>query len=226
MRYENLKKAVRAEYEKRIREKCDLILAVDGRNGVTKEAMRAAGAWVTKHTQAQYDNGEIGVDSYVIRAEKRMRKTLNKRMIETLERIAQVETVITPDRITMLTEWKKSRVWRANPHVSMIAEKQVYTGTATGCGYDKESAAIADALNACPGTLKILYDVKEAALAGDENISNEKAIGYGAGYGALPYYERGVGVNTLVAILEKGGYEVKQYYSPERSFFEIEKRRG
>lgn len=226
MRYENLRKAVRAEYEKRIRENSDRILAVDSRNGATKEAMRAAGAWVTKHTQAQYDNGEIGVDTYVIRAEKRMRATLEKIRSAVLEKIAQVETVTTPNRITILTEWKKSRVWGKNPHVSMIAEKQVYTGTATGCGYDKESAAIADALNACSGTLKILYDVKEAALAGDENISNEKAIGYGAGYGAIPYYERGIGVNTLVAILEKGGYEVKQYYSPERSFFEIEKRRG
>ena len=68
--------------------------------------------------------------------------------------------------------------------------------------------------------------MKEAALAGDENISNEKAIGYGAGYGAIPYYERCIGVNTLIAILEKCGYEVKQYYSPEKSFFEIEKRRG
>ena len=226
MKYENLKKAVRAEYEKRIRENSDRILAVDSRNGATREALRTAAVWATKHTRAQYDNGEISVDSYVTRAEKRMRETLNRRMRETLEKIAQVETVTTPNRITMLTEWKKSRVWGKNPHVSMIAEKQVYTGTATGCGYDKESAAIADALNACPGTLKILYDVKEAALAGDENISNEKAIGYGAGHGALPYYERGVGVNTIVAILEKCGYEVKQYYSPERSFFEIEKRRG
>lgn len=226
MRYENLRKAVRAEYEKRIRETSDLILAVDSRNGATKEALRTAGVWATKHTQSQYDNGEIGVDSYVNRAEKRMRATLNRRMEKALEKIAQVEEVLTPDCITMLTEWKKSRVWGKNPHVSMIAEKKVYTGTASGCGYDKESAAIANALNACPGTLKILYEVKDAALADNEDIDTENAIGYGAGYGALPYYKGGVGVNTIVAILEKCGYEVKQHYHPEGSFYEIEKKRG
>lgn len=226
MRYENLRKAVRAEYEKRMRETSDLILAVDGRNGATKEAMRTAGVWVTKHTQAQYDNGEISLDSYVNRAEKRMRATLNRRMEKALEKIAQVEEITTPDHFTMLTEWKKSRVWGKNPLVSMIVEKKVYTGTASGCGYDKESAAIADALNACPGTLKILYEAKEEALADNEDIDNENAIGYGAGYGALPYYKGGVGVNTLIAILERCGYDVEEHYNPAGNFYEIEKRRG
>jgi hypothetical protein len=226
MMYENLRKAVHAEYEKRISENSDRILAVDSRNGATKEAMRAAGAWVTKHTQAQYDNGEIGVDSYVIRAEKRMRTTLKKDMKAALAKIDTIEAAEKPESFMLWVTWKRSRTWGANPHTELIVNGDTYRGKATGCGYDKESAAIADALNACPGTVKILYDVKEAALAGDENISNENAIGYGAGYGALPYYERGVGVNTLIAILEKCGYEVKQYYSPERSFFEIEKRRG
>jgi hypothetical protein len=226
MRYENLRKAVRAEYEKRISENSDRILAVDSRNGATMEALRTAAVWATKHTITQYNNGEIGVDTYVIRAEKRMRATLEKIRSAVLEKIRVAETAEKPEHILLWVDWKESRTWGKNPHVELIVGNKVYRGAATGCGYDKESAAIADALNACPGTLKILYEVKDAALAGDANISNENAIGYGAGYGALPYYKGGVGANTLIAILEKCGYEVKQYYSPERSFFEIEKRRG
>ena len=224
--YENLRKAVRAEYEKRISENSDRILAVDSRNGATTEALRAAAVWATKHTCAQYDNGEISVDSYVTRAEKRMRATLKKDLDGVLEKIRVVETAEKPEHILLWVDWKESRTWGKNPHVELIVGNKVYRGTATGCGYDKESAAIAEALNAYPGALKILYETKNAALAGDESISNENAIGYGAGYGALPYYEPGVGVNTLVAILEKCGYNARRFYSPERSFFEIEKRRG
>ena len=224
--YENLRKAVRAEYEKRISENSDRILAVDSRNGATTEALRAAAVWATKHTCAQYDNGEISVDSYVTRAEKRMRATLKKDLDGVLEKIRVVETAEKPEHILLWVDWKESRTWGKNPHVELIVGNKVYRGTATGCGYDKESAAIAEALNAYPGALKILYETKNAALAGDESISNENAIGYGAGYGALPYYEPGVGVNSLVAILEKCGYNVRRFYSPGRSFFEIEKRRG
>ncbi|WP_314156352.1 hypothetical protein [Stomatobaculum longum] len=226
MMYENLRKAVRAEYEKRISKNSDRILAVDSRNGATTEALRAAAVWATKHTITQYNNGEIGVDTYVIRAEKRMRATLEKIQSAVLEKIRVAETAEKPEHILLWVDWKESRTWGKNPHVELIVGNKVYRGTATGCGYDKESAAIAEALNAYPGTLKILYDVKEAALAGDESISNENAIGYGAGYGALPYYEPGVGVNSLVAILEKCGYNARWFYSPGRSFFEIEKRRG
>lgn len=226
MMYENLRKAVRAEYEKRISENSDRILAVDSRNGATTEALRAAAVWATKHTCAQYDNGEISVDSYVTRAEKRMRATLKKNLDGVLEKIRVVETAEKPEHILLWVDWKESRTWGKNPHVELIVGNKVYRGTATGCGYDKESAAIAEALNAYPGALKILYETKNAALAGDESISNENAIGYGAGYGALPYYEPGVGVNSLVAILEKCGYNVRRFYSPGRSFFEIEKRRG
>lgn len=226
MMYENLRKAVRAEYEKRISENSDRILAVDSRNGATTEALRAAAVWATKHTRAQYDNGEISVDSYVTRAEKRMRATLKKDLDGVLEKIRVVETAEKPEHILLWVDWKESRTWGKNPHVELIVGNKVYRGTATGCGYDKESAAIAEALNAYPGALKILYETKNAALAGDESISNENAIGYGAGYGALPYYEPGVGVNSLVAILEKCGYNARRFYSPGRSFFEIEKRRG
>lgn len=226
MIYTNLRKAVRAEYEKRMNEKTDLILAVDNRNGATKEALTAAAMWATGDTQKQYESGKIGVDTYVARAEKRMRRTLEKQTKAALEKVDTAEKAETPERFTLWVSWKKSRTWGANPHVELIVDGYTYTGTASGCGYDKESTAIAEVLNLCPGTLKILYDVKEEALAGNEGISNENAIGYGAGYGVLPYYEGGVGVNTLVAILEKGGYNVKQHYSPEISFFEIEKRRG
>lgn len=226
MKYENLRKAVRAEYEHRASVNADRILAVTTRGGATKESVNAANMWVTKGMRTKFESGEIGLDYYLARAEKRMRVALEKDMRAALAKIDTTEAAEKPESFTLWVDWKKSRTWGANPHTELIVDGDTYRGKASGCGYDKESAAIAEVLNLCPGTLKILYDTKEKALAGDKNVSNEKAIAYGAGYGVLPYYERGVGVNSLVAVLKKCGYNVKQHYSPEKSFFEIEKRRG
>lgn len=226
MRYENLRKAVRAEYEHRISVNADRILAVTTRGGATKESVNAANMWVTKGMKAKFESGETCLDCYLARAEKRMRVTLEKDMRAALAKIDTIEAAEKPESFVLWVDWKKSRTWGANPHAELIVGGDTYRGTASGCGYDKESAAIAEVLNVCPRTLKILYDMKEKALAGDGDISNENAIGWGAGYGALPYYERGVGVSSLVTVLEKCGYNVKRHYSPEKSFFEIEKRRG
>lgn len=226
MIYENLRKAVRAEYEHRVMVNADRILAVTTKGGAIKESVNAANMWATKGMRAKFESGETCLDCYLTRAEKRMRATLEKDMRAVIARIDTIETAEKPEHFVLWVDWKKSSTWGVNPHTELIVNGNRYFGTASGCGYDKESAAIAAVLNVCPGTLKILYDVKETALAGDSAISNENAIGYGAGYGALPYYERGVGVSSLVAVLEKCGYNVKRYYSPEKSFFEIEKKRG
>ena len=226
MRYENLRKVVRAEYEHRASVNADHILAVTTRGGATTESVNAANRWATKGMRAKYESGETCLDCYLARAEKRMRVTLEKDMRVALAKIDTIETAEKPESFVLWVDWKKSRTWGMNPYTELIVGGDTYRSKAIGCGYDKESAAIAEVLNICPGTLKILYDVKEAALAGDGDISNENAIGLGAGYGALPYYERGIGVSSLVAVLEKCGYNVKRHYSPERSLFEIEKRRG
>jgi hypothetical protein len=55
--------------------------------------------------------------------------------------------------IVISIEWKKSRVWSANPHAS--ADVRYQDGTCTqrdgytcsGCGYDKESTVIAEIFN-------------------------------------------------------------------------------
>lgn len=225
MIYENLRKAVRAEYEHMANRNANDILAVTTGGAITK-SINSAAWWATGCMRTKYENGEISLDCYLARAEKRMRMLIAKRLETELAKIDTIETAEKPERFVLWVDWKKSRTWGKNPHTELIVSGDTYRGKASGCGYDKESAAIAEVLNLCPGTLKILYDVKEAALAGDGDISNENAIGYGAGYGVLPYYERGVGVSSLVAVLEKCGYNVKQHYIPEKSFFEIEKRRG
>lgn len=107
-----------------------------------------------------------------------------------------------------------------------------FTGTASGCGYDKESAAIAEALNQCDSVLQLLYTYKENALAAGESDeskaasygrSNGSIIGYGAGYGAIPYFEGGAGVSCFWSILKKCGFEVRGHHGTHSDFYTIEK---
>lgn len=73
-------------------------------------------------------------------------------------------------KISISVEWKKNRTWGHNPHASVTLEwaeeqdstnftKEHLTGRASGCGYDKESAAVTEALNKSKKLIKYLTGV-------------------------------------------------------------------
>ena len=128
---------------------------------------------------------------------------------------SRLQTVKKADRkiqsISISVEWAKNRTWGYCP----MAEVRVcYTdntcnnyksGRITGCGYDKESTAIAQALNQCNYLLHAMYVKKEA----NHTKENREIFGYGSGYGVRPYFEGGVGVSCYYAIFAAIGYEWK-----------------
>lgn len=162
----------------------------------------------------QYQAGQITREKAVELATKRLEKEYSKREQRKAGQIAAAAAAEEVKAITIFIEWKKSRTWGYNPTVIARVETEnsieKYTGTASGCGYDKRSAAVADALNKCPAVMKALYSAKEAALANgwkpsNESGSNASCIEYGAGYGALPYLEGGVGMSSLESVFNKCG---------------------
>lgn len=71
-------------------------------------------------------------------------------------------------QIDISVEWKKNRTWGLNPHASVTLEwvdehnetdLEHLNGRASGCGYDKESAAVTEALNKSKKLLKYLANV-------------------------------------------------------------------
>ncbi len=134
--------------------------------------------------------------------DKRLQSELNK-----LNTIAEAKD-ITSVKISM--EWKKSRMWGANPTAEMWASElndsnYYVSGSISGCGYDKGSTAVANVLNQSNGILKALYALKEANI----NTNNRDLFGYGAGYGICPQIEGGVGVSCYPAIFAKIGMDFK-----------------
>ncbi len=169
----------------------------------------------------QYQNGEITREKAVIFAQKRASKQYKKNLAEQLEKITEIENAPIIDNFSVSVEWSRSRMWGKNPKAECIGGARRTTGTASGCGYDKESAAVARCLNDNPSILKILYIEIEKALNDDNYKDNHTLLGYGSGYSLEPYFEGGVGVSCFWRILEKLGYTVQEHHATNSSFYHI-----
>lgn len=141
---------------------------------------------------------------YLIEREK---KQLDKRLNEKLQELIRIENSQELVSIDVSIEWKRSKTWGNNPSaeakVNTKNDFNRYYGSASGCGYDKESTAIAQAVNQSDSFKKMLYEIKENNI----NTDNRELFGYGAGYGILPYLEGGVGVSCYPAIFKKIGFD-------------------
>lgn len=66
-------------------------------------------------------------------------------------------------KVTISTEWKRNKTWGWNPHTVVIFQDKNdclighTTGRASGCGYDKLSTAITEALNKSEDFRKFVY---------------------------------------------------------------------
>lgn len=180
----------------------------------------------------QYQAGEITREKAVEYATKRALTALEK---ETARKLAHIDRIAAAPDCTFISvsvDWVRSRVWGYNPRVEVRTNTGYFKGFASGCGYDKESAAIAEAFNQCDSILKALYTLKEKGLQAGQSDrsktascgrSNGDICGYGAGYGARPYFEGGVGASCFWEILKKCGFSVSCHYSKHSNFYSAER---
>ena len=168
---------------------------------------------------AAYQAGTLSRADAVKIATRRAVKTIEKTYAAKLAQLDRIGNAPDLEFITINMEWRPSRTWGHNPHVDAVTnEAEMYTGTASGCGYDKASAAIAEALNASPAVLKMLYTAAENALAAGRTFTQynngivtwRDVLGYGSGYSILPYFEGGVGVSCFETIFSRCGYRFRQ----------------
>jgi len=153
-------------------------------------------------------------------------KEYEKRLIKNLKRIETIENANNNiESITINIDWVKNQTWGHNPHATIYTNKGDLTeGKASGCGYDKESAAIAQALNQNNDILKLLYIAKNKKMT-LKNTNNHDLLGYGSGYGVLPYFEGGVGVNSLLNIFKELNYTITEHHTDKSDFYQITKAR-
>lgn len=170
-----------------------------------------------------YYEGKISKETAICYALDRLGKKCSKEAAQRMQRVKyDFGNAPSVNSIIINVQWKKSSVWGMNPTATVdvftddeYTGYEIYTGKASGCGYDKLSAAVSEAMNQSPSLRKLLCDRKEQAIkegvkfAGKSNDSNSEAIAYGAGYGAIPYYEGGVGISSIEAVLNACGMVLK-----------------
>lgn len=186
--------------------------------------------WSTDYMWNLYTSGERTAEVVEYRAVQRLVKAYAKKCEEAHEEVERIAEEATPESITVTIEWKRSSVWGLNPTATVTDGKRRTTGKASGCGYDKRSAAVADAFNANPRIKRILCEIKEEALRhGQTDRSrtactgrdNRECIGYGSGYTSIPYFDGGVGVECFWAILRKAGYTIEESHTKRADFYRI-----
>lgn len=186
----------------------------------------------------QYKNGEITREKAVEFATKRALKEIERETIKKNDKLLRARDADEVKTVSISVDWKRSSTWGYNPTATVIINGvHEYRGTASGCGYDKRTAAIAAALNQSIVILKMLYTTKEKALEAmkPEEIeaakkgycfgceTNRAFLHYGAGYGVLPYFEGGVGMSSFLGVFEACGLKCTHSHETKTSdyyFFE------
>lgn len=103
--------------------------------------------------------------------------------------------------IAINMEWRRNATWGMNPTVEISGERTRTTGSASGCGYDKASAATASAANTHSEILRILYTHAENGGTFPYSVYT---------FAGLPYFDGGCGMNCFEHVFEACGYRFRQ----------------
>ena len=172
----------------------------------------------------QYQIKKITYTDLVKYTSERIKKRYKKIVQSELDLLEQIENAETPKEIVIYVNWVKNSYWGNNPHAEVTDDKRRYFGAASGCGYDKRSAAIAGAVNQSVQILKILCDKKELELQKGKTGRNGKLIGYGSGYSAIPKLESGVGIESFRRIFENCNYNWNDYSGEKYDMYIVTKK--
>lgn len=204
--FENLKKAI-AKAEEEQAEKAYKIACEED------SALREL---LTVNQWDNYKSGELTRTKALELAQKKAAREAKKRADRYRERLTEAECESRTLDGFLVIRWVRNSTWGWNPHAELCIGGETFTGRASGCGYDKASAAMADALNACQAIMRALYAKEEER---PERVTRREWIGYGSGYGILPAFEGGVGVRSLCDVLIACGFSVDCTQARDETYY-------
>lgn len=219
---EKLKKLVEKENKKQVKE------ALQNLKNASAEDLTNLWYYKDKLTNAQikkYNNKELTIEQIKEILKNKIIKEYEQKQKKAIKRIDTIkEANEKVQTINISINWVKSSTWGYNPHCTITTDYgEITEGKVSGCGYDKESAAIAEALDKNNNILKLLYIAKNKKMT-LKNNNNHDILGYGSGYGVLPYFEGGVGASSLMNIFRNLGYKITEYHTKLSDFYIITKK--
>lgn len=204
--FENLKKAIDRSEEEQAGKDYERACAAD----------RALREMLTDNQLEKYTSGTLTREKSLELARKKAAREAKKRADRYRERLTAAEGENRPADGLLVIRWKRNPTWGWNPHAELYVGGETFTGRASGCGYDKASAAMSEALNACPAIMRALYAKEDER---PEGVTRREWIGYGSGYGILPAFEGGVGVRTLCEVLTACGFSVDCTQARDETYY-------
>lgn len=134
-------------------------------------------------------------------------ESIRKESGKTAEDIRAICAAPMPAFIDVVVEWKKNRIWGANPRAELRTGENYYiSGSIGGCGYDKESTATAQVFNLDAGMKKAAL----VALYVDAHRPKNKRHLYGVDFFwcSGPRFSSGCGFSSHRSALELAGYKL------------------
>ena len=229
MSFERIRRELLKDHEKRRKEKKELFkngFLSSWNEGAKENAkdniLRLLREYLTPSKWEKYQDKKITLKEAKKIAFNRFVAEDDKNYQKQLLKVENVERAEIPNYIKINIEWHKSPTWGYNPSCLINCDTFDYTrGSASDCGYNKESASISNAAYNNYAMLKILYEMEEKRLKARKNKqSRHDFIGYGSGNGVLPYFKGGVGANCHINILKKYGYEITEEHGNTYDFYE------
>lgn len=219
MNLNELKKAVKTESKNWAE---DAIKYLDENETIQqKEDYIKSHRYYKKSIEALYKKNHATTDTQKIKVLKNLIKIYYDKLInKNIAEVEQAEALLNSDlkinKIVITVEWKKSRTWGNNPHAEVKVfynnnQIETFTGSASGCGYDKRSAATSEALDKCELLKALLYKAENKRLKDKNGATRRDFLGYGSGYGAIPHFEGGVGFRSHETILNNLNFKTSLY---------------
>ena len=175
--------------------------------------MNTINFYITDLRKQQLKDGKITLEKVQQIAIKKATKEIEKRTAEKIEKVKNIDaTIENMEDINIIVQHKKTSLgyqYKATLATDTLRIEGKYTG---GWGYDKLSTALAEVLNQYQPLMKTMYKYIDDKMfeEGSLTINNHKVLGYGAGYGILPYFESGVGVSSFYEIFDNLGLKLTQ----------------
>ena len=175
--------------------------------------MNTINFYITDLRKQQLKDGKITLEKAQQIAIKKANKEIEKRTAEKIEKVKNIyATIENIEDINIVVQHKKTNLgyqYKAILATDTLRIEGKYTG---GWGYDKLSTALAEVLNQYHPLMKLMYEYIDNKMfeEGSLTIDNHKVLGYGSGYGILPYFEHGVGVSSFYKIFDNLGLKLTE----------------
>ena len=175
--------------------------------------MNTINFYITDLRKQQLKDGKITLEKVQQIAIKKANKEIEKQTTKKMDQVKNIYAAIeNMEDINIIVQHKKTNLgyqYKATLATDTLRIEGKYTG---GWGYDKLSTAISEVLNQYHPLMRLMYNYIDDKMfeEGSLTINNHKVLGYGSGYGILPYFESGVGVSGFYTIFDNLGLKLTE----------------